>query len=245
MWDTLKRFFSSPGNIAVLISAISTLIAAVSTVISIIANHRSQQQYKESVKPQLTMKLVDFNGFLYLQVKNTGKTVARNIDITPIKIENNGENNVSPNSCGIFSMPFELYPEEIVQSEVGTCFQTVAAAAFPQLFLSVEYSLDGTGKKVKYNRTVTYAPAYDSKVLVDIDKDNKNVESSLKTISRAAVRTANYLDGWQVADFDERSIISGKTLRNDLMNAAGKNEEHVMTRDEVLEETAKGADKNG
>ena len=237
MWDTLKRFFSSPGNIAVLISAISTLIAAVSTVISIIANHRSQQQYKESVKPQLTMKLVDFNGFLYLQVKNTGKTVARNIDITPIKIENNGENNVSPNSCGIFSMPFELYPEEIVQSEVGTCFQTVAAAAFPQLFLSVEYSLDGTGKKVKYNRTVTYAPAYDN--------DNKNIESSLKTISRAAVRTANYLDGWQVADFDERSIISGKTLRNDLRSAAGKNEEHVMTRDEVLEETAKGADKNG
>lgn len=236
MWDTIKLIFSSPGNMAVLISAISTLIAAVSTVISIIANYRSQRQYKESIKPQLTMKLVDFNGFLYLQVKNTGKTVARNIDITPIKIENNGENNVSPNSDGIFSMSFELYPEEIVQSKVGPCFRTVAFSAFPQLLLSVEYSIDGTGKKVNYNRTVTYATTYDN--------DNKNIESSLKTISRAAVRTANYLDGWQVADFDERSIISGKTLRNDLRSAAGKDEEPVMTREERLKGSAKGV-KNG
>ena len=133
-------------------------------------------------------------------------------------------------------MSFELYPEEIVQSKVGPCFRTVAFSAFPQLLLSVEYSIDGTGKKVNYNRTVTYATTYDN--------DNKNIESSLKTISRAAVRTANYLDGWQVADFDERSIISGKTLRNDLRSAAGKDEEPVMTREERLKGSAKGV-KNG
>ena len=244
--ELLNIIFSSSNNFAVFISAISTLIAAISTVISIVANRRSQKHYKESIKPQLSMKLVDFNGSLYLQVKNTGKTVARNIDITPHEIKNNGDNDHTPNSNGLFSMQFELYPEETVQSEVGMCFKTMSTLAFPQLILSVEYSIDGVKNKVKYNRTVTFAPAYDTKIIADVNVDKREIEKSLKSISRASVRTANYLDGRQIAEFDELNILAGQTLRNDLKNAIGKDEEPVMTREETLnEQLPKGANKNG
>lgn len=246
MKEILREFFSSSSNIAIFISAVSVFIAAVSTVVSIIANRRSQKHYKESTKPQLSMKLVDFEGSLYLQVKNTGKTAARKINIVPIEIKNNGDNDSTPNTDGLFSMQFELYPEETVQSEVGYCFQTISTSAFPQLSLSVEYFIDGVKKQVKYNRTVTFAPAYDTKIIADVNIDNSNIEQSLKSISRASVRTANYLDGCQVAEFDQLDIIAGQTLCNDLKNALGKEEEQVLTRTETLDQQlSKGANKNG
>lgn len=244
--EVFKQIFSSNNNIAIFISAVSAFIAAISTVVSIVANRRSQKHYKESIKPQLSMKLVNFNNLLYLQVKNTGKTVARKINITPIDIINNGDNDSAPNADGLFAMQFELYPEETVQSEVGYCFQTISTSAFPQLSLSVEYFIDGVKKKVKYNRTVTFAPAYDTKIIADVNVDKSNIEQSLKSISRASVRTANYLDGCQIAEFDELNILAGKTLRNDLKNALGKEEEPVLTRTETLDQQlSKGANKNG
>ena len=246
MIDFLNTIFGSTNNIAVFISALSALIAAISTVIAFVSNRRSQKHYKESIKPQLSMKLVDFNGFLYLQIKNTGKTVAREISIKPLEIKNNGDNDHTPNTDGLFSMKFELYPEETVQSEVGMCFQTLTTSAFPQLTLSVEYSIDGVKKKVEYNRTVTYAPAYDTKIIADINVDKREIEHSLKSISRASVRTANYLDGRQIAEFDDLNILAGQTLRNDLKNAIGKDEDPVMTREETLnEQLPKGVRNNG
>lgn len=246
MIEFFKTVFGSTNNIAVFISAMSALIAAISTVIAFVSNRKSQKHYKESIKPQLSMKLVDFNGLLYLQIKNTGKTVAREINIKPIEIKNNGDNDHNPNTGGLFSMKFELYPEETVQSEVGMCSQTIVTSAFPQLSLSVEYLIDGVRKKVEYNRTVTYAPAYDTKIIADINVDKREIEHSLKSISRASVRTANYLDGRQIAEFDELNIIAGQTLRNDLKNAIGKDEDPVMTREETLDEQLpKGANKNG
>ncbi len=245
--EELKEWlFESTQNIALLVSAISVLIAAISTVIAFVSNRRSQRHYKESVKPQLSMKLVDYNGFLFLQVKNTGKTVARNIDIMPFEIRNNGDNDHTPNTDGLFSIEFELYPEETVQSEVGMCFKTICDSPFPQLSLSVKYSSDGTKKKIQYTRTVTYTPAYDNKVIADVNVDKPEIEKTLKSISRAAVRTANYLDGCQVAEFDELNILAGQTLRNDLKNAMGKAEDPVMSREETLnEQLPKGENKNG
>lgn len=242
MTEFIKTVFGSTNSIAVFISAISALIAAISTVIAFVSNRRSQQHYKESMKPQLSMKLVDFNGLLYLQIKNTGKTVAREISIKPLEIKNNGDNDHNPNTGGLFSMKFELYPEETVQSGVGMCFQTIVTSAFPQLSLSVEYLIDGVRKKVEYNRTVTYAPAYDTKIIADINVDKREIEHSLKSISRASVRTANYLDGCQVAEFDNLNILAGQTLRNDLKNAMEKAEDPVMSREETLnEQLQKGA----
>ena len=63
--EELKEWlFESTQNIALLVSAISVLIAAISTVIAFVSNKRSQKQYKESIKPQLSMKLVNLNNLL-------------------------------------------------------------------------------------------------------------------------------------------------------------------------------------
>lgn len=234
MKELLNSIVTNQDIFSLLISSIATFIAVISTVVSIFANYRSQKHYKESIKPQLSMKLENFNGILYLQIKNTGKMVARKINITPIEIRNNGENENFSSLKGLFSMQFELYPEEIVQTEVQAYYQTIVKSVFPQLKLYIEYSIDGVKKKVKYYRTVTFVPAYDSKIVADINLDNSNIEKSLKSISRAAVRTANYLDGCQIAEFDELNIIAGKTLRNDLKNVVGQKEEIVLTRKETI-----------
>ena len=136
-------------------------------------------------------------------------------------------------------MQFELYPDEVVQTEVCSTYDTILTKAFPQLKLNVSYQADGVKKKVVYQRTVTFAPAYDNKIVADVNLDLRNLESSISSISRAAVRTANYLDGCQVAPFDELNILAGKSLENDLCNALGKEEVPIKSREKTIDECVK------
>ncbi len=235
MSEVIVKYFDTPEKVAILVSSISALIAAVSTVTAIIANSRNDRQYKKSIEPQLSMQLVDFNSLLYLQVKNTGKTVARDISIIPSFLVNNAGNTEQPRKEGLFAMQFELYPDEVVQTEVGYISNNIETKAFPQLGLQVEYQVEGSRKKVSYERTVTFAPAYDNKIIADVNLDLRNVEKSMQSISRATVRAANYLDGCQVADYDELNILAGKTLANDIRSVFGKEEIPVMSRTELIE----------
>lgn len=240
MWDVIIKLFDSTDKVSLLISSIATLIAAISTIVAIIANIRSNRQYKKSIEPQLSMHLVNFNNMLYLQVKNTGKTVARNISLIPCYLTNNGDNDEQPSEDGLFAMQFELYPDEVVQTEVCSTYDTILTKAFPQLKLNVSYLADGVKKKVVYQRTVTFAPAYDNKIVADVNLDLRKMESSISSISRSAVRTANYLDGRQVAAFDELNILAGKSLENDLRNALGKEEVPIKSREQTIDECVKG-----
>lgn len=232
-------YFDTPEKISILISAISALIASVSTVAAIWANIMNRQQYRKSIEPQLSMELVNFNNVLYLQIKNTGKTVATGIRLTPQTLSNNGDNGNEINQGGLFATDFELYPEELVQTEVALCYDTICSRAFPQLTLLVSYKQFGAKKSVNYTRTITYAPAYNSKILADVNLDTRNIESSLRHISRASVRTANYLDGHQVAEFDELEILSGKSLENDLRAAFNKEPMKIFNREETIEKVVK------
>ena len=232
-------YFDTPDKISVLISAIAALIAAISTVAAIWANIMNRKQYRKSIEPQLSMELVNFNDVLYLQIKNTGKTVAADICLTPQTLINNGDNGNEINQGGLFITKFELYPEELVQTEVAFCYDTICSRAFPQLTLLVSYKQSGVKKAVNYKRTVTYAPAYNSKILADVNLDTHNIESSLRHISRASVRTANYLDGHQVAEFDELDFISGKSLENDLRAALNIEPAKIFNREETIEKVFK------
>ena len=240
MWDLIIKLFDTTDKVSLLISSIATLIAAISTIVAIIANIRSNRQYKKSIEPQLSMHLVNFNNMLYLQVKNTGKTVARNISLIPCCLTNNGDNDEQPSEDGLFAMQFELYPDEVVQTEVCSTNDTILTKAFPQLKLNVSYQDDGVKKKVVYQRTVTFAPAYDNKIVADVNLDLRKMESSISSISRAAVRTANYLAGRQVAAFDELNILAGKSLENDLRNALGKEEVPIKSCEQTIDECVKG-----
>lgn len=234
MLDEIIKIFDSHEKVAVLISAIAALIAAISTIVSIIFNIKSEKRYNKSIQPQLSMHLVAFNNILYLQVKNTGKTVARNIKLSPCSLINNGENDEQSSNEGLFSMQFELFPNEVVQTEVCYTYNTLQTKAFPQLELKVSYQTDNVKKTVAYQRTVTFAPAYDNKIVADVNLDLKNIESSIKNICRATVRTANYLDGHQVAAFDELDIFANKSLENDIRNALGKEECPITSRTETI-----------
>ena len=81
--------FDTTDKIATLISAVSAFIASVSTVVAICANRMNHKQYCKSVEPLLSMELVNFNRVLYLQIKNTGRTVAKDIRIVSEKLINN------------------------------------------------------------------------------------------------------------------------------------------------------------
>lgn len=232
-------YFDTPEKISILISAIAALIAAISTAAAIWANIMNRKQHRKSIEPQLSMELVNFNNVLYLQIKNTGKTVATDIRIKPKTLKNNGDNDNEINLAGLFATDFELYPEELVQTEVALCYDTICSQAFPQLTLLVSYKQLGAKKSVNYTRTITYAPAYNSKILADVNLDTHNIKSSLRHISRASVRTANYLDGHQVAEFDELDILSGKSLENDLRAAFNKELMKTINREETIEKVVK------
>lgn len=234
MLTEFLNWFDTTEKVAILISAISAFIASISTISAIFANRMNHQQYCKSIEPQLSMDLVNFNNMLYLQIKNTGKTPAKDICIILQTLISNGDKKFEINKNGLFGINFELYPEEQVRTEVAYCYDTLDCKTFPQIALKVSYKQEGKKKAVSYKRTVTFAPAYNSKILADVNLDTHKIESSLRHISRASVRTANYLDGHQIAEFDELDILSGKSLENDLRKALEKNEEHIYSREETI-----------
>ena len=107
-------------ELSLAVAAISAFIAAISAIAAFVANHQNKKQYKESVQPQLSMSLVEFNSFLYLRVKNTGKSAARNIEIRVNGVRNNGSSD-KLFLDDLFNGEFELYPEETAQGKVAIC----------------------------------------------------------------------------------------------------------------------------
>ena len=229
--EKLFSLFESPDKAAVIISAVSALIAAISVLVAVIENIKNQKHYKDSQLPLLSMRLVDYDGILYLHIKNTGKSLAHHIQVKPTGIINNGDAKLF--DSGLFATEFELYPEESVQGSVSYISGSICEEPFPQITVDVSYCKNSFRKKVKYSRTVTYSPAFDKKVSVDTNLNFKEIESSVKSISRSANRTANYLDGKNLYSFDNIESPPESTLRNDLLAATGKEKEPVLSRTET------------
>ena len=117
---------------------------------------------------------------------------------------------------GLFQTEFELFPKESVHGRIACSGADMASEIFPQVQIHVSYLRPDINRLKEYDRTVTYNCGYDAAVTADINFDNSRLESDIDTIARAGVRIANYLDGCQVAKFDELNILAGKSLRNDL-----------------------------
>lgn len=216
------KLINTSQEASVLVSSIAALMAAISAAAAVANNIRSNRQYKKSIEPQLSMHLVRFDMKLYLQIKNTGKSVARGISLSPIQITNNGVNDEQPRKDGLFAMQFDLYPEELVQTEICMSYDTISIKAFPSLEVSVSYRLDCDKKKVAYQRTVTMVPAYENKVFADVKVDLESIEESMDRISNSTNRTANYLTGSKLAPFDNVCAIPNKSLAEDIQNAFKK-----------------------
>lgn len=223
---------------AVLVAVVSALIATLSALLSFCSNRQNRKQYQESIQPQLSMSLVEYNSWLYLKIKNTGKLPAKGIRIILEKISNNGGfEEFIPDA--LFNSDFELYPEEMVQGKVAIQGGDIAHAIFPQVNISVTYNSPTKKKACHYSRSVTYQSAYAEKIITDVHMDTNSIEDSLNKSMRAAVRMANYLDGRQVAPFDELNILAGESLKKDLYSALGKPVQPTMTREETIKKSAK------
>jgi hypothetical protein len=117
----------------------------------------------------------------------------------------------------LFSQTFELYPGETVQAMVAISGENISTGTlYPKIIVDVSYQIPGRKQRVEYSRTVTFSKIYDPKVHADVNMDLRSIESSLKSTASATVRTANYLDGCQVAEFDEIDLLARKSLRNDM-----------------------------
>lgn len=129
--------------IAVVISGISLLI--------VIINQFKMIKDKE---PQLSFNLRSINDFLYLRVRNSGLTKAKNIRITIIKIYNNGDSGIQEDQ--IFQIPFELAAQEEVQGLIGFLNESISNHPFPYVDIKVCYDKTHFIKRVKYERQVFY-----------------------------------------------------------------------------------------
>lgn len=215
----ILEFLNMNSGFSIFIASISAIISAIAVGIALYFNAKTQYQYKKSLEPQLSMRLDKYNGLLYLQIQNTGRTAAQNIRMNIDSIENNGSNGLMLDS--LFSQSYELYPTETIQAMVAISGENIGTGAlYPKIKVEVSYFVYGTKTKVQYDRTITFSKVYDTKVFADVNMDLKEIESSLKSTARATVRAANYFDGNQVTIFDELNIISKNSLQNDLSLAA-------------------------
>lgn len=239
----LKSVFGTSANLSVFISALAVLVAAVSATVAIIGNRRSQKHYKQSILPQLSMKLIEYDYKLFLYIKNTGKTAATNITIKPISIKNNGDRELETGK--LFETSFELYPEEAVQDTVAFFGSNIMYSAFPQITVEVNYNTSDSKRETSYSRTITFFPSYTTKISADVKMKTDNIESSLRCISRATLRTANYLDGCQIEPIDEVNILANKSLENDLHKTLGQAISPIVSREDAIKNSfSKGADEN-
>lgn len=84
-------------------------------------------------------------------------------------------------------------------------------------------------------RTVIFSPSYDEKIYGDFNIDLRELNKNMDVMAKANLRTANYLDGCQVAPFDKLNILAHKSLHDDLQSVKhGENVSTVMKREEVI-----------
>ena len=187
-------------------------------------NHQIQEQHIESQEPLLSMNLIDENSILYLTIENTGGVEAKDISIRVLNIYNNGQNN---ELCldGLFNTVFELYPKEKVKGRIAFSGANITTEIFPQIKLKVSYTRPDLKRKKEYERMVIYNNDFSQNTNTNTNTENEKIASDVDKIARANVRIANYLDGCQVAKFDELNILANRSLKNDIVEAIKTKEE--------------------
>lgn len=214
------------GDVLTYIAGFESFIGTVSLgFLALWQNQQIQEQYIESQEPLLSMNLIDENSILYLVIENTGGEEAKDISIKVLNICNNGHHN---ELCldGLFGTVFELYPKEKVKGRIAFSGANAVTEICPQIKIKVSYIRSDLNRVKEYERTVTYSNVLWNNKSADEDIENEKIASDIDKIARASVRIANYLDGHQVAKFDELDILAHRSLRNDLVGA-------IVTRQEI------------
>lgn len=221
--------------IAIIISVVSASIAMISVGSSIYYNSKSQKQYNRSLDPALSFKLIEYQYMLYLQITNTGKSAAHDIEIKVKQLENNGSREELILD-ELFENKFELFSGETTQGKIAVWGENMIEHTFPKVSIDVKYIKHITKKYETFSRTVIFNPAFAEKVYVEVNMDLREVNKNMATIAKANLRTANYLDGFQVAPFDDLNIIAHESLHDDIIDIhKGNTQSNIKTREETIE----------
>lgn len=207
--------------VAIISAIVSSLLSLTAIMVSVYYNQISHKQYLRSLDPELSFRLNEFKGYLYMKVTNHGKSAAQKIKITIKNIEDNGGCNdlmLDP----LFKNEFEFYLEESTRGRIAVLGESLNKHAFPRVLINVSYEKYISKEIVEAERTVIFTLAYIEKVSGDINVKIKGVDKSIETIARANIRTANYLDGCRGASFDECNIITDRTLCTEMENITQK-----------------------
>ena len=215
----------SAGDVLAYIAGFEAFIGTVSLgALALWQNQQINKQHLESMAPAFSMSLISVKGLLFLTIENTGENAAKEIKISVESIENNGEN-CELKLDDLFASTFELYPKETVQGFIAFSGENMCTRTFPQVTVNVSYFWPQLNRHETYKRKVIYNNGYKQNVNADISMDNREMESAVNNISRASIRVANYLDGCNVAPFDESNILAKTSLRNDMVEALGARED--------------------
>lgn len=209
------------------------IITVIISVLSFLVVIGNQFRMIKDREPQLSFSLRRFNGSLFLRVKNTGLTKAKNIKIFINGIHNNGDNKIIDDD--IFHIPFELSSQEEVQGMVGFLSESISNHVFPYIDIVVYYDKQHFIKRVKYSRQVFYYASIEEKISVDTGLDLKDIDKCINNIHKSTLRLANYFDGNEVAPFDDLNIVSNNHFQKDLLNTKNDNESIIKSRTEVIE----------
>ncbi len=211
--ESFKKFWN-PDNTAIVIS----VIALGATIFFEVNSKRQATKDKE---PQLCFDLMDYNGLLFLDVKNSGKTKANNIRIKIKNIYNNG-NNKEIKEDFIFSNPFELNSDEHTQGFVAVNGEDIETCTFPYIDIEVIYDKTSFRKKVKYDRQVFYNPHNETNSLSDIERNIQCLNIEIDKLRNPILRLANYFDAHQLVPKDNADLILNRSLQNDLYDVIVK-----------------------
>lgn len=198
-----------------IISIISAGISAIALLITLAFNLVSHKQYISSLNPLLSFRMTENDHLLYLSVTNTGKSAALCVNLNIKSIEDNGDKK-DLHVDRLFINEFELYPGEMVQGMIAIYGQNVCTYVFPYIKMDVSYLNGNTNEKIEYKRTVTFTSGHESKISADVKVDTKTINENMSSLSRSNIRIANYLDGHQLAHFDQINLLAGNSLQNDL-----------------------------
>ena len=194
-----------------IIATLSLVVAIIAVVITIVSNIENNKRYINSLKPILTFKLYEKNGFLVLYVKNNGQSGASNIKIDFLRL--NDVENVEFSIDDVFKTEFMLYPSEETQGIIMYCKKEETS----NIRINVKYIQENDNKLISYQRSIVYKKEIEIKDGID------GVIEEIRSIAYSNNRMANYLEGRTLFKFDELNVIPKSSLYKDLKDAINNN----------------------
>lgn len=225
-----------------ILSIISMIIAGLSLLITIIFNLINQHQTIKDNEPQLSFRLKELNGMLYLLVHNVGKTKAINIKLNIKKINNNNGHELLLDD--LFKNTFELYPDEKVQGIIAIYGKNISNHVFPNIDVEISYKKDHIFRKVHYSRKIYFSAAIDKKIVVNMDSNLKNIENNINKLHKATLRLANYFDGCEVSPFDELNLVPGRHFQEELVDALDGKKTAKQSREKFIKQQLRKNESN-